>query len=63
LALSFDSSALANERIIVPPAKTSSQLDALYSQVLKHPRDSRLNLEFARAAEEAGVLRWRPMSG
>ena len=58
LAFSIDSAALANERIIVPPAKTSSQLDALYSQVLKHPRDSRLNLEFARAAEEAGVLRW-----
>src|SRR5471030_2904686 len=58
LAFSIDSPSLANDRIIVPPAKTSSQLDALYLQVLKHPRDSRLNLEFARAAEEASVLRW-----
>ena len=43
---------------MVPPAAASNQLDALYSQVLKHPADSQLNLNFARAAEAAGVLRW-----
>lgn len=42
----------------VLPAAASAQLDALYSQVLKHPADSKLNLNFARAAEAAGVLRW-----
>lgn len=36
----------------------SAKLDALYEQVLQHPQDSELNLRFARAAEEAGVLRW-----
>ena len=40
------------------PARASNQLDALYSQVLKHPNDSQINLNFARAAEAAGVLRW-----
>jgi len=44
--------------LIVSPARASNQLDALYSQVLKHPEDSQLNLNFARAAEAAGVLRW-----
>ena len=36
----------------------SPELDALYAQILKHPQDSALNLRFARAAEQAGVLRW-----
>ena len=44
--------------LIVSPARASNQLDSLYSQVLKHPEDSQLNLNFARAAEAAGVLRW-----
>ena len=43
---------------MVSPSAASEQLDALYSQVLKHPADSGLNLRFARAAEAAGVLRW-----
>jgi hypothetical protein len=42
----------------ISPAQASNQLDALYSQVLKHPEDSQLNLNFASAAEAAGVLRW-----
>ncbi len=36
----------------------SAKLDALYAQILQHPQDSDLNLRFARAAEDAGVLRW-----
>lgn len=43
---------------IVQSAAASNQLDALYSQVLKHPEDSQLNLNFAREAEAAGILRW-----
>jgi hypothetical protein len=39
-------------------AASNPQLDALYSQVLQHPEDSQLNLNFARAAEAAGILRW-----
>ena len=41
-----------------PQAKASDQLDALYAQILKHPENSKLNLEFARAAEAAGKTRW-----
>ncbi len=40
------------------PARASRELDALYSQVLKHPEDTQLNLNFARAAEAAGKVRW-----
>jgi len=36
----------------------SAKLDALYAQILKRPQDTELNLRFARAAEDAGVLRW-----
>src|SRR5262249_25533036 len=36
----------------------ASELDALYSQVLQNPRDTELNLRFARLAEDSGNLRW-----
>src|SRR5579885_2107800 len=39
-------------------AAVPAQLDALYSEVLRRPQDTELNLRFARAAEEAGILRW-----
>jgi hypothetical protein len=40
------------------PAMASNQIDALYAQVLKHPENSQLNLDFARAAEAVGKIRW-----
>jgi hypothetical protein len=43
---------------VVAPARASTQLDALYAQILRRPNDTQLNLQFARAAEAAGVLRW-----
>ncbi len=43
---------------VFSPLPAASHLDALYSQVLRRPSDTALNLEFARAAEQAGVLRW-----
>jgi hypothetical protein len=36
----------------------TDQLSYLYAQVLAHPADSGVNLAYARAAEEAGKLRW-----
>lgn len=36
----------------------SAKLDALYASILQHPQDTDLNLRFARAAEDEGVLRW-----
>jgi hypothetical protein len=36
----------------------SAALDELYAAILQHPQDTELNLRFARAAEDAGVLRW-----
>jgi hypothetical protein len=41
-----------------PAPASAASLDALYAQVLRHPEDSQLNLEFARAAEAAGKTRW-----
>jgi hypothetical protein len=43
---------------VVSPGWASTQLDVLYLQVLRRPTDTQLNLEFARAAEAAGILRW-----
>lgn len=40
------------------PARASTQLDALYARILRRPNDTALNLQFARAAEAAGILRW-----
>ena len=58
LGRSLAASVFISTLLIVSPARASNQLDALYSQVLKHPEDSQLNLEFARAAEAAGKIRW-----
>lgn len=41
------------------PARASTQLDALYARILRRPNDTALNLQFARAAEAAGILRVR----
>jgi hypothetical protein len=58
LAMSLAASIFISTLLNISPARASSQLDALYLQVLKRPADSQLNLDFARAAESAGVLRW-----
>ncbi len=58
LVPSLAASVFISTLLFVSPARASNQLDALYSQVLKHPEDSQLNLSFAREAETAGILRW-----
>src|ERR1039458_7332687 len=58
LGMSLAASIFISTLLNISPAQASNQLDALYSQVLKHPEDSQLNLNFASAAEAAGVLRW-----
>jgi hypothetical protein len=55
---SLVTSVLLLASFIYSPARASNQLDALYSQIMLHPQDTQLNLDFARAAEAAGVLRW-----
>jgi hypothetical protein len=58
LGLSLAASVCISTLPIVSPARASNQLDALYAQVLRHPENSELNLQFARAADAAGKVRW-----
>ncbi len=55
--LSLAASVALSILVLGTPA-SAANLDALYSQILRHPEDTQLNLEFARAAEAAGKTRW-----
>src|SRR5882757_3499706 len=55
--LSFAASVALSVVILGSPASAAS-VDALYAEVLRHPEDTQINLEFARAAEAAGKIRW-----
>ena len=49
---------LASAVVGLTTPAAANELDTLYSQVLRNPGNSELNLRFAKLAEDAGKLRW-----
>jgi hypothetical protein len=48
--------------VVSSVAASANQLDALYARVLREPANTELNLQFARLAEDQGVMRWALMA-